>query len=120
MATGSVAATLVAAAGMVCDWLVESLYIGWFPEHLETVDRTASLLTGGVANGLYTIGGIILTLATPAVRGYFGLWTWTTWGSGIVLSLAAFAGSVHVMVAATGLLFGLFCPWCFVMGRKLI
>ena len=114
-----VAGSAVAATGMVCDWFAESLYIGWLPENLERLGPICTLLTAGVANGLYTIGGMILTLGTPSIRGYFAVWTWTMWASGLVLSAAAFAGSVAIMAVATGVLFGLFCPWCVVMGGRL-
>ena len=114
-----VAGTSVAAAGLVCDWFAESLYIGWWPQDLETLGPIGSLLTGGVANGLYTIGGMILTLGTRSVHGSFAVWTWIMWASGIAVSIAAFTGSVHVLAAATGVLFVLFCPWCIVLGRRL-
>lgn len=55
----------LAAAGITCDFLAESLYIGWLPAQLETIQRLGTVLSGAFANGLYTLGGIVLTLATP-------------------------------------------------------
>jgi hypothetical protein len=112
------AGTGFAATGMVCDWFAESLYIGWLPRDLETIGPLGMCLTGGVANGLYTIGGVILTLGTRSIRGGFRVWTWVMWASGVAVSVAAFIGSVRFLAAATGVLFVLFCPWCVVLERK--
>ncbi len=59
-----IVACVVAILGLVCDFLAESLFIGWLPARIETLASLGSLLTGGAANGLYTIAGIILTLST--------------------------------------------------------
>src|SRR5258708_35730762 len=65
MARWAVAGFWWAAIGIVFDFLAESLYIGWLPEHLVAIQRLGTLLSGGLANGFYTFGGITLTLATP-------------------------------------------------------
>lgn len=112
------AATALAAVGMTCDWFAESLFIGWLPRDIETIGPLGMCLSGGVANGLYTIGGVILTLGTRSIRGGFGVWTWVMWASGVAVSVAAFTCSVPFLAAATGVLFVLFCPWCIALGRK--
>jgi len=112
-------ALLVASAGACSDLFTESLFVGWLPDGFARIDRPATLLTGGMANGLYTVAGIILTLATPDLRGGLRAWAWLTWASGILLSVFAFAGSpIGTAVSATAL-FLLLCPLVAVVGRAL-
>ena len=109
----------VAAAGLACDILAESLYIGWLPDRMEHVQRVGSLLTGGAANGLYTLAGVLLTLGTPGLRGVLRAWTWVVWAAGAALSATAIAGSVPGMTLSAGALMILFCPWAWMMGKSL-
>ena len=113
------AAFLIAAAGAVCDLLAESLFIGWMPERLPELQRIGTLLTGGAANGLYTVAGVLLTLRTPNLRGPMLIWTWAVWGCGVALTATTLAGSVFGMAGSTALLMALFCPWTWLMGRSL-
>jgi hypothetical protein len=129
-----IAAVAIAAAGLACDLLADSLYIGWWPDHLGELHQLGSLLSGGAANGLYTLGGILLTLApqfssripmetaglgTPALKGRLRVWAWVIWASGLGLSASTLTGSVAGMVVSGGLLMALFCPWAAVIGWKL-
>jgi hypothetical protein len=111
----------LAAAGIVFDFLAESLYIGWLPEHLESIQRLGTLLSGGLANGFYTFGGIALTAATPwdrlprrpgLVRGL----AWAAWLSGIALSLSAVFNFVPGLVLSGAALIICFCPFAVLMG----
>jgi hypothetical protein len=113
------AAFLVALAGLTCDLAAESLFIGWLPDHLEAVQRAGSLLTGGAANGLYTLAGAILTLKTKSLHGWIRLWTWAVWAAGFCLTGATLVASVTANVIFTGILMLLFCPWAAIMGRIL-
>lgn len=113
------AAFLVAIAGMACDLSAESLFIGWLPDRLEAVQRVGSLLTGGAANGLYTVAGVILTLKTGNLRGGLLYWTWGVWTAGFALTLATLAGHVTAISVCAGGLMILFCPWAAIMGRFL-
>ena len=115
----ALAAFLVAALGVACDLTAESLFIGWLPESIEELQRVGTILTGGAANGLYTVAGIILTLHTPTLRGTFLAWTWTVWAAGVALTATTLAGSMPGMVVSTTLLMILFCPWAWLMGRRL-
>ena len=113
------AAFLVAAAGVACDLSAESLFIGWLPDRIEEVQRLGTVLTGGMANGLYTLAGIILTLQTASLRGPVLIWTWGVWAAGIGLTATTFAGSFIGIAISTAVLMILFCPWAWVMGRTL-
>jgi hypothetical protein len=107
----------VAAAGICCDLTAESLFIGWLPDRIESIQRAGTLLTGAAANGLYTVAGIMLTAATPSMP--LRPLAWVIWTFGLGLTASALAGSVAGMVVTTGGLMALFCPWTWLMGWKL-
>jgi len=81
--------------------------------------RIGSLLTGGAANGLYTLAGVILTLQTRSLRGGLLVWTWAVWAAGVALTATSVAGSLSGMMVSTSALMILFCPWAWVMRRAL-
>ena len=116
----AIAALIVGIAGLLCDLFAESLLIGWLPHRIETIAPLASLLTGGAANGLYTLAGAMLTLGTRSLRGALRVWAWATWGSGFALTICTLASSVWGMIISTAVLMSLLCPWVVVFGRKLI
>jgi len=106
---------VVAAIGIAADWSAELLLI--FGAYTD-VAAPAFFLTGAVANGLYTIAGIQLTLAspfTPVERAYAAF----MWSAGLMLSAGAILGIPIVTAIASGELFVLFCPWCVWLWRRL-
>lgn len=108
----------VATLGFAADLVAESLLIVVAPDRPD-VARPSFLLTGAVANGLYTVAGALLTLRTPGLRGAFAAWTWAMWSAGAALTAAAVI-EVPLLIAATSAgLFVLFVPWCVAMGRRL-
>ena len=104
----------LAASGLVADLTSEIMLILYD----VTTAPFAFLLTGVVANGLYTACGIWLTfvtrLAVPA-----RIWTALMWSAGIALSLATLTGLYLLAAIATAVLFALFCPWCVYLAVKL-
>jgi len=112
-------ALAVALTGLVCDLFAESLLIGWLPHRVDTVAPLASLLTGGAANGLYSVAGALLTLCTPALRGALCALAWAVWASGFALTIFTISGSVFGMVISTAALMTLLCPWVAVFGWQL-
>jgi hypothetical protein len=114
-----IVACVVAILGLACDLLAESLFIGWLSARTETLAPLGSLLTGGAANGLYTIAGVILTLGAPSLHGMLRICAWAIWTSGIALTLSTTIGSVTGMVISTAALMLLLCPWVAVFGWKL-
>jgi hypothetical protein len=98
---------LLVAAAIVPDLIAESIEIGVLPElaeqrlqstveHpvqlVETIHRTAMILTGYLANGLYTLATF---LATWATRRHYASWIVL---AGLVISVFGFALSVSVLV----------------------
>ncbi len=116
MARWAVLGFWLAAAGLLFDFLAESLYIGWLPAQLEALQRLGTLLSGGAANGLYTLGGIVLTLATPWRSARLRALSWGVWLSGLALSASALAGFVPGLVISSAALITLFVPFAFWMG----
>jgi hypothetical protein len=112
-------ALAVALAGLACDLFAESLLIGWLPNRIDTVAPLASLLTGGAANGFYSVAGALLTLGTRALRGFLRGFGWAIWGSGFALMIFTISGSVSGMVISTAALMTLLCPWVAAFGWKL-
>ena len=105
---------VIAAFGLVADLTAEFALI----YYLATASPLVFTLTGGVANGLYTIAGIALTAATPLSR-VERVWAAAMWSAGLSLSFAAFAGDHLATAVATAILFALFCPWCVYLAVKL-
>jgi hypothetical protein len=106
----------LATLGLVCDFLGESLLIAWIPEHFTALHRPASLLTGGLANGLYTLAGITLTLATRWLARPLRLWAWAAWLAGLSLSVATFLNDAPAQVFAGAALMLFFVPFCAAFG----
>jgi small multidrug resistance pump len=115
-----IAACAIAIAGFACDLMAESLMIGWLPGKIETLAPMASLLTGGAANGLYTLAGMLLTVGTRKLRGPLRVWAWATWASGAALTAFTIAGSVAGITISTAVLMTLFCPWVAAFGWSLL
>ncbi len=109
----------ITAIGLACDVTAESLFIGWLPKDFGAISRLATLLTGGAANGLYTVAGVLLTIATPTLRGRFLVLTWAVWAAGFLLSVFSLLGNIPGIAVSTGVLFVLFCPWCVAMRWQL-
>lgn len=107
----------VAAAGILADWTAELMLIVGAPDRYADVAPLAFFLTGAVANGMYTLAGIQLTLATSlgmASRVYAAF----MWSAGLMLSTGALLGIPLVTAIASGELFVLFVPWCLWLWRR--
>jgi len=104
--------------GLVADVAAELILIVGGVETYLTTSPFAFALTGGVANGLYTICGIGLTLATP-LRERARAFAAVMWGAGVALSIGAFLDIPVITAGASAVLFALFCPWCVYLAVKL-
>lgn len=112
-------AFLIAATGLLCDLSAESLFVSWLPRHFETITRTGALLTGGAANGLYSVAGAILTLATRRhLTQPVWFLAWSVWLSGFALTIFTMTGSVTGVVASVTLLMTLVPIWSFFLGLR--
>jgi hypothetical protein len=115
---GSYVPLIFGGLGLVADVTAELILIVGGVETYIAASPFAFTLTGGVANGLYTLCGIGLTLAT-ALRPLERLWATVMWAAGILLSIGAFTNLHFLTASATAVLFALFCPWCVYFAVKL-
>jgi hypothetical protein len=121
-------AVVMAALGAVCDFTGESSLIlllsdraGSFPEGASaftTIERSFTLLSAGAANALYTLGGLLLTVATPALPSSVRTAMWITWVAGIAMTIAAVMNHVPGMVASTVVLFPPLIGWTLWMAAR--
>ena len=110
----SYVAVALAAGGLIADVTSELTLI----LYEATTAPFAFFLTGVVANGLYTMCGIWLTLAMRLCT-VERIWAALMWGAGITLSLATLTSLYLLAAIATAVLFALFCPWCVYLAVKL-
>ncbi len=134
-------AVVLAAAGLVCDFTGESVLSLVLVEQAQLTspklarsfadqqpgaqadsshfagrrfhiaERSATLLTAGVANALYTLGGILLTSSTPRLPIWVRSTMWVTWFAGAVMTVSAIAGISSGIAAATAILFPPLIVW---------
>jgi len=104
----------LAVSGFIADVTSETMLILYD----ATTAPFAFVLTGVVANGLYTVCGIWLTLAMP-LNTVERIWAALMWAAGITLSLATLTGLYLAAALATAVLFALFCSWCVYLAVKL-
>jgi hypothetical protein len=104
----------LAVCGLVADVSSETMLILYD----TTTAPFAFVLTGVVANGLYTVCGIWLTLAM-LLNTVERIWAALMWAAGITLSLATLTSLYLAAAVATAVLFALFCPWCVYLAVKL-
>ena len=108
---GMLAPVAIAFAGIVCDFLGESMFITQ-----PRLERIASLLTGGAANGLYTLAAILLTISTPSLP---ARWlAWIAWLSGIVLFIVTIFDWQPGLIASSATLMMSFVVWVVVFARS--
>ena len=108
---GPRAAIVIAAFGIAADLTAETMLIVAGAEGYAGIAPLAFFLTGAIANGLYTVAGIQLTLAMPLgprERAYAAF----MWSAGLMLSLGAIISAPLFTALASALLFTSFCPWC--------
>ncbi len=127
-------AVVITAFGMVCDFTGEGALILLLVDRLANttdgsfgtpelaraanIERAFTLLSAGAANGLYTVGGIMLTLITPSLPKWVRALMWVTWFAGIGMTAAAIANNTAGMLVSTAVLFPSFLVWVAWMGAK--
>jgi hypothetical protein len=115
---GPYAPLIFGGLGLIADVSAELILILGGAETYIATSPFAFALTGGVANGLYTVCGIGLTLAT-SLTGLERTWAAVMWAAGILISVGALANTPFITAGATAVLFALFCPWCVYLAVKL-
>lgn len=123
----------LAVMGAVADWLSETTWIwlapAWalragndsFYANLYSIwERAYIVLSPGLANLLYTLGGLALNLIALRTRPFpkwLGGWGLIVWLLSLVLSGVAFMGYETWLTPTTAGVFALFLPWAALMGH---
>jgi hypothetical protein len=123
-------ALVFTAAGMAVDLLCDAIQIAVLPiaagagpsrpDLFLAFERLA--FTGGVtvANGLYTLGVLLMNLGLVGVAGTPArLAGWATVVSGFALAAAGLVPSSLLLQAATGATIGAYCLWAVLAARDL-
>jgi hypothetical protein len=84
---------------------------GWF----LWSERIATLLSGGIANGLYTLAGTVLCVAAradPRFPAWLRAAALPVWIAGLAISIASVSGAPGWIAVTTAGGMGLFVVWC--------
>jgi hypothetical protein len=117
-------ALLGAAAGVGADVGAQAIYMGVAPrldaQGFAVAEAVVGVLTGYVANGLYTVAGMLLVWAGARdLPRHLLLLSLPVWGAGVGLSAASLAGSATGQFWSVALLMPAFIVWSGLMGRWL-
>jgi hypothetical protein len=117
-------ALLCAAGGLGADLGAETILAVVSPglrgERFALAESIAVALTGYVGNGLYAVGGILLTLAGRWELPARLLWlAAAVWAAALWLSVATLVSSAAGQFASTAVLLPLFVLWAALTGRWL-
>jgi hypothetical protein len=113
------AALVVGFVGILADFLGNSLLIGWLPENYAAFALPTAVLSQVVANGLYSVAGALMMLASGAMALWFRAWGWIVWLSGFALAAAGVVRWDAGIVASSALLLITFIPWVWFANRLL-
>jgi hypothetical protein len=117
-------ALLLAGAGVADDLGAQAVYMGVAPrlgpEAFAVAEQVAGVLTGYVANGLYTLAGLLLVWAgARELPRYLVATSLPVWAAGLALSAASLAGSGDGQFWSVAMLMPAFIGWTLLMGRWL-
>jgi hypothetical protein len=117
-------AAVLAVAGLAADLAAEAIAMGVSPavesRDFLLVESMYGVLTGYLANGLYTAAGILLTWAgaRELPRAVLALGV-PVWGAGLWLSAASLTHSAVGQLWSTAVLIPLFVLWAALVGQWL-
>ena len=110
-----------AAAGVAADLTAEALMMGLEPSSSVTsfavLERATLLLTGYVANGLYSVCGAMLTLSWRRIPSPIAIVALPLWPAGFLLSFATMIDASALEVGSTATVMVLFVVWAAMVGR---
>ena len=114
-------AVVLALLGMGADGMGDHLFLSEYPDTLnllryDDLDRETAFLSGGLANGAYTLAWILLLVRAPFPRGFLALAIPGVAG-GLLLALSGFAGWTPGLMAGTAVAIPAFTLWTGLVGR---
>jgi hypothetical protein len=127
-----IVAVALCFAGAIVDWLDETMLVGLVPSlaaHAATDAFAASLFSWweryylvaslGLANGLYSIGGLSLSVLAFKTRGFPRWLAWlssATWIASLAIIFLGLLGDRGGIFVTSVAAFALFMPWMLVLG----
>jgi hypothetical protein len=129
---GAAASWLAVGCGVIAIGLVGDLYGEWVNiaritnPNLSVDDfvrgtRTYTLVSAAYANGMYCLGGLLLSAVawrSGSLRGPAGITGFAMWSVGLILTAAAVLDSRLLLVVCGAAVMGLFIPWSAWVGRR--
>ncbi len=117
-------AVACAVAGFAADMVGESAYAGIAPHRREQgffeIEQAAGLITGYAANGLYTVGGVLLTwIGAGELPRWLVGFSVLPWAAGLWLCGASLDNSVRGQMWSAAVLMPSFVAWTVLVGRWL-
>jgi len=112
-------ALVIGFAGIVVDFFADALFISWIPERYASLGPFTTIVSQVVANGLYSLAGTILMLASMPMPSWFRAWGWIVWLAGFALAVSGAFRWDAAIVASSGLLLTTFIPWVWLANRFL-
>lgn len=111
----------LSAAGMLADLAGDSLYWSKYPRLYDPrtfaeLDRMTALLSGGLANGAYTVAWMLLLWRAPFPR-WFRALSIPGVAGGLALAVAGFVVWTPGLVAGTAVAIPCFTLWTAAVGR---
>jgi hypothetical protein len=120
----SITAMAAATAGLALDIASEAKYIAVLPQlhgdAFQRLDRELEVVIGYAANGLYTVGFILLVIAGWRVLPKLALaLSGPVAGAGIALALASLKGDARLETITSAILFSSLIVWLALIARWL-
>jgi hypothetical protein len=112
-------ALAAAFAGLAVDLFADSLFAAWTIDRYAAVARATTFLSEVVANGLYSIAGALLMIASPPMVAGFAAWGWSIWLAGLALAVFGALRWDAGIVLSSGVLLALFIPWVWLAARRI-
>jgi hypothetical protein len=112
-------ALVIGCAGLLADFFADALLIGWFPTDYARVAPLTLFVSQVVANGLYSLAGSLLMIASTPMPSWYRVWGWAGWLAGFALAIAGAMRWEAMIIATAGLLLVTFTPWVWFANRFL-
>ncbi len=113
-------ALVIGCVGIAADFFADALFIGWVPERYSRHALLTTFVSEVVANGLYSIAGVVFMFASAPMRPWFRVWGWTAWLAGFALAIAGAMRWDSGIVASSALLLATFIPWVWHANRFIV
>jgi len=123
---------LLVVMGVGPDLIAEVIYAFIIPKVLhgggsvhvfEVLETIATYLTGYLGNGLYNLGGMLLTLQgirQGMLKSWFALWAMVAWTIGLLLSLCVALDALAMAEWATAISMVLSTTWMLAFAYKVL